>query len=57
MSAFAGKVRRQVITPLSLAQKDFGCGQESALTDASVAQNLVVHFDGDPVRFTVDGRV
>ena len=25
--------------------------------DATVEQNLVVHFDGDPVRFTPDGRL
>jgi hypothetical protein len=25
--------------------------------DVTVEQNLVVHFDGDPVRFTPDGRV
>jgi hypothetical protein len=25
--------------------------------DVSVEENLVVHFDGDPVRFTPDGKV
>ena len=25
--------------------------------DGTMEQNLVVHFDGDPVRFTPDGKV
>jgi len=29
----------------------------SILEDATVEQSLVVHFDGDPVRFTPDGKV
>jgi hypothetical protein len=27
------------------------------LGDGTVEQNLVIHFDGDPVRFTPDGRL
>jgi hypothetical protein len=39
---------------------DMLCRKKSAnlkLGDRTVEQNLVVHFDGDPVRFTPDGKV
>jgi hypothetical protein len=44
--------RRHLFTPSAGTE-----GPKSIKGDSKVEQNLVVHFDGDPVRFTPDGKI